>query len=275
MIKNFIKSSPYIYHPTKFIYLRLLNIVDMFRYVSFSIFKGAGIESYRKMQKKEYSNYTKTFDDAKNLCVGNFEVHEAYPYEEHLLQHFEGKSGVALDFACGIGRMMKRMLGHFDVVDGVDISEENLGHAETYLSGAGISKDKYSTFLSSGVGVNGLNKTYDFIFSTIALQHICVYEVRRKIFEDLFAALKTGGSCCFQMGFGWDNKTHWFDNNYVSRTTNGGGDVSIPNLDHLDAISKDFEKIGFKDVKYEFKVSPHPEHGDKYHPIWLFIHMNK
>ena len=130
MIKNFIKSSPYIYHPTKFIYLRLLNIVDMFRYVSFSIFKGAGIESYRKMQKKEYSNYTKTFDDAKNLCVGNFEVHEAYPYEEHLLQHFEGKSGVALDFACGIGRMMKRMLGHFDVVDGVDISEENLGHAE-------------------------------------------------------------------------------------------------------------------------------------------------
>tara|TARA_B110000967_G_C18886343_1_gene564222 strand:+ start:1387 stop:2115 length:729 start_codon:yes stop_codon:yes gene_type:complete len=241
----------------------------------FKIFKSAGIESYRKMQKKEYSNYTKTFSDAKNLCVGSFEVHEAYPYEEFLLQHFEGKRGVALDFACGVGRMMKRMLDHFDVVDGVDISEENLGYTESYLSDADISQDRYSTFLSGGVGVNGLNKTYDFIYSTIALQHICVYEVRRKIFEDLFVALKASGSCCFQLGFGWDNKTHWFDNNYVSRTTNGVGDVSIPNLDYLDAIRGDFEKIGFKDVKYEFKVSPHPEYGDKYHPIWLFIHMNK
>ena len=275
MIKSFIKSNPYLYNPTKFIYLRLLNVIDVFRYCFFGIFKDAGIASYSKMQKKEYAGYTKTFDDAKNLCVGNFEVHEEYPYEEYLLQHFEGKSRVALDFGCGVGRMMKRMLAHFDVVDGVDISRENLGHAKKYLSDAGIAQESYSTLLSSGVGVSGLNKTYDFIYSTIALQHICVFEVRKKICEDLFLALKTGGSCCFQMGFGWDNNTHWFDNNYVARTTNGAGDVSIPNSDHLDAITNDLKKIGFKDIKYEFKISPHPEHGDKYHPIWIFIHMKK
>ena len=51
--------------------------------------------------------------------------------------------------------------------------------------------------------------------------------------------------------------------------------MSIPNSDHLDAITNDFLKIGFKDIKYEFKISPHPEHGDKYHPIWIFIHMKK
>ena len=227
------------------------------------------------MQKKEYSRYTKSFDDSKDLCVGNFDVHEAYPYEEYLLQHYKGKSGVALDFACGMGRMMKRMLNHFDVVDGVDINEKNINYVVKYLSGAGISEQRYSTFVSNGYGVSGLDKSYDFIYSTIALQHICVYDVRRKIFEDLFAALKDGGSCCFQLGFGWNNNTHWFDNNYVSRTTNGAGDVSIPNSDHLDAIKNDFKKIGFKDIKYDFKISPHPEHGDKYHPIWIFIHMKK
>ena len=77
------------------------------------------------------------------------------------------------------------------------------------------------------------------------------------------------------MGFGWDNNTHWFDNNFSARTTNAGADVSVPDESHLPAIKNDFERIGYKDIEFEFKLSPHPELGSIYHPIWLFIHMSK
>ena len=152
VIKNILKKNRYLFIIIKFIYFKLLIIIDFFRYYFFKIFKDVGIESYRKMQKKEYANYTKTFEDAKNLCVGNFDVHEAYPYEEYLLEHFEGSQTIALDFACGMGRMMNRMMSHFDFVDGSDISSENLSYAKKYLSDLGVADERYSTFLSSGVG---------------------------------------------------------------------------------------------------------------------------
>lgn len=275
MIKDVIRSQPWLYKPLKPAYEIALRVIDIFRSLLFAIIPNAGIESYRKMQEQQYRNYTKTFDDSKNLCVGVFERHEAYPYETYLLEHFSGKHERALDFACGMGRMMKRMLSHFNVVDGVDLNKNNLDYAVKYLSESGIGSEKYTLHLSNGVGVNGLQQKYDFIYSTIALQHISVYSIRFKIFEDLFCLLKDGGRCCFQMGFAWDNGVHWFDNNFTARSTNAGADVTIPNSDHLDAITKDFELIGFKDIKYELKISPHPEFGNKYHPVWIFMHMKK
>lgn len=227
------------------------------------------------MQLTTYSKYTKTFSDSKNLCVGEFEAHQNYPYEKYLLEHFNGDSGTALDFACGMGRMMARMLTHFKTVDGVDLNQSNLDYADTYLHDLDINKKRYNLYLSNGIGVTGINKEYDFIYSTIALQHICVYEIRLAIFRDLFSYLKSGGSCCFQMGYGWDNGIHWFSNNFTARSTNAGSDVCIPNSDHLMLITQDFKSIGFRDIKYEFKVSPYPKFGNKYHPIWIFIHMRK
>lgn len=275
MSKAIINSNTFLRRLVSYPYFKLLSIFDIFRNFLFKFNKNTGIEFYNKMQKKEYLQYTNNLNESKDLCVGNFEVHENYPYEEYLLEHFRGKSISALDFACGMGRMMKRMLNHFDEVDGVDLSQENLDYASKYLTDGGISEGRFATFLSSGIGSSIINKKYDFIYSTIALQHICVYEIRRKIFEDLFFALNDNGSCCFQLGFGWDNYCHWFDNNYAARSTNGAGDVSIPNSDHLHGISNDFKEIGFKNIKYEFKISPHPEYGNTYHPIWVFIHMTK
>ena len=233
------------------------------------------MQSYQQMQQRAYASYTGNFDDSKNLCVGEFDAHQKYAYEEYLLEHFEGRHGIALDFACGMGRMMQRMQKHFEIVDGVDLSQNNLKLATSYLSECGVGNEKYSLFLSDGIGVKGINKKYDFIYSTIALQHISVHSIRTRIFKDLNSLLKDGGCCCFQMGYGWDNKIHWFDNNYVVRSTNAGCDVTIPNSNHLDAITKDFEAMGFKDIRYEFKISPHPQFGNSYHPIWIFIHMKK
>lgn len=275
MIKELVKKNIILHRILKPAYYFALLILDHLRQVWYSFFPNSGMESYKQMQKRAYASYTGNFEDSKNLCVGAFDAHQRYAYEDYLLEHFDGLNGTALDFACGMGRMMHRMQKHFEIVDGVDLSQNNLEFAKAYLSECGVSHEKYSLFLSDGIGVKGISKKYDFIYSTIALQHICVYSIRAQIFKDLYSLLKYGGCCCFQMGYGWDNKIHWFDNNYVARSTNAGCDVTIPNSNHLDAITKDFEAMGFKDIRYEFKISPHPEFGDNYHPIWIFIHMKK
>lgn len=275
MLKKLVKRNIVLYKILKPAYHSALKNIDYLRSLYFTIVPNRGIENYRKMQQQQYEGYTKNFNDSKNLCVGAFEAHQNYTYEDHLLEHFHGRHGIALDFACGMGRMMQRMLSHFEIVDGVDLNENNLNYAATYLTECGVGHEKYSLFLSDGIGIKGINKKYDFIYSTIALQHICVHSIRALIFKDLHSLLKDDGCCCFQMGFGWDNGIHWFDNHYVARSTNAGSDVTIPNSYHLDAITKDFESMGFKDIRYEFKISPHPQFGNRYHPIWIFMHMKK
>ena len=47
------------------------------------------------------------------------------------------------------------------------------------------------------VDLDKFEKKYDFIYSTIALQHICSHTIRTQIFKDLNKLLKEGGSCCF------------------------------------------------------------------------------
>jgi len=275
MLKQLVKKNNALYSILKQAQNLVLLAIDLSRHIFYTFSPKSGVASYQQMQQRVYANYTENFDDSKNLCVGNFDAHQKYAYEEYLLEHFEGQYGSALDFACGMGRMMLRMQKHFTSVDGVDLSQNNLKYAESYLLEHGVGHDHYTLFLSDGIGVKGINKMYDFIYSTIALQHICVHKIRTQIFKDLILLLKDGGSCCFQMGYGWDNKIHWFDNNYVARTTNAGCDVTIPNTSHLEVITEDFENMGFKDIRYEFKISPHPQYGNLYHPIWLFIHMKK
>jgi ubiquinone/menaquinone biosynthesis C-methylase UbiE len=272
-LKNSLKKNELLYKLLRNLYHIIIKIIDAIRSKWYSFFPGTGLKSYQNMQKNIYNNYTSNYEDAKHLCVGQFDKHQSYPYEEYLLEHYNGNKGIALDFACGIGRMVERMLNHFEIVDGVDLNKNNIDFAKKYLSENNIENDRFSLFQSDGIGVQGINKKYDFIYSTIALQHICSHKIRTLIFKDLNKLLKEDGSCCFQMGFGWDNGINWFDNNYAARTTNAGSDITIPNSDHLNAITKDFEIMGFKDIRYEFKISPHPELGNTYHPIWIFIHM--
>jgi len=235
-----------------------------------------GVRRYNRMQVKAYTNYTMTYDDAIHRCVGRFEEHERYPYEKYLLDKYEGNIDIALDFGCGIGRMMNRMLHHAQFVHGVDISEKNLQYAHRYLLSHGWPENRFRLFQSNGLGCNiDSGVFYDFIYSTIVLQHIAVHKIRYQIISDMFSMLKEGGICSIQMGFGWDNGTHWFDNAYGARSTNAGHDVSIPNETHLDSITKDLIGIGFSSIEYVKNISPHQGCGLDYHPEWLFIHMRK
>lgn len=273
-LKVYIQQS-FLYPVLRPIYKALEKIYDICRLIVFKFIPSLGMNSYNSMQKQQYKTYTESFAKSAEICVGEFEAHETYPYEQYLLEHYSGERGIALDFACGMGRMMNRFSTIFQTVDGVDLSSANVSYADRYLKENGNSSEKFNLYQSSGMGVEiGKTEHYDFIYSTIALQHICVYDIRLNIFKDLFTLLKPGGSCCFQMGFGWDNGIHWFSNNFTARSTNSGADVSIPHDSHLESIREDFEKIGFKSIKFVKKLSPHPT-GNNYHPIWLFIHMEK
>lgn len=234
--------------------------------------KEYALRQYNKMQKRVYAGATMSFQDAKDLCVACFDDHEKYPYEKHLLEKFDGKLKYALDFGCGMGRMMNRMLHHFEFVHGIDLMESNLKYASRYLLEHGWPEKNFCLFQSDGLGCkvqNGIE--YDFIYSTICLQHIPVYEIRRKIISDIFSITKKGGQCCLQMVFGLDNGTYWFDNVYGAYSTNGGHDVSIPDETHLDLIRKDLIGIGFSSVEFTQRESPHED----FQVRWLFIHLRK
>lgn len=228
-------------------------------------------EAYAQMQIAAYNEYSNTFEKAKKECVGWWEAHEKYPYENYLLARYDGPKTKALDFGCGVGRMIKRMSKIFDSVDGIDLSKNNLEHSKQYL-GEGYTGE---LFLANGISCN-IQKSnhYDFIYSTICIQHICVHETRHQILKDFFRLLKNGGQVCIQVGYGWDNGTHWEHNIYDAKGTNSAHDFSIPDVSHFSRIQEDLIKIGFSNIVFNVRESPHPELKD-YHPNWLFIYMEK
>lgn len=224
---------------------------------------------YLKMQKQTYEGYLTNENSVRELCVGNWKAHEAYPYEELLLKNFYGTREVALDFGCGPGRMIKRMLKEFLFVDGADFIEEHFEHARNYLS----KNDERVDFIKTDGLSAKIPEKYNFIYSTICLQHIACYEIRSQIIQDLSSALYDNGQMVLQMGYGYNTGVGWFDNQYSARYTNGGLDVSITK-DNINSVVEDLEKCTNLRVKYELHPSPHPK-LKFYHPNWIFFYMDK
>lgn len=183
-----------------------------------------------------------------------------------------GKS--ALDFACGKGRNIENLWSlseHFASIDGCDISATNIEAC----------KKRFTDTAGRFVTTNGLNVTpletssYDFVMSTIALQHIPVYDIRRSIISDILRVMKPNAVFSFQMGCGTtlDNPnggllSAYFENNYEASGTNSIHDVQI--IDPGDLVS-DLQNIGFVDVTYEIR----PSFSDKIHENWIYIKCRK
>jgi SAM-dependent methyltransferase len=110
---------------------------------------------------------------------------------------------------------------------------------------------------------------YDFIMSTIALQHIPVYVVRRKILEHMARTLKKGGILSIQMGYGeiHPNADTYYTNAFYATTTNSGHDVKVTDPNQL---IKDFEEIGLSDIKTVIR----PSFSDG-HQYWIFAQGTK
>jgi SAM-dependent methyltransferase len=228
---------------------------------------------YIAMQKQEYellaaADAVKPGDIDGDYVVGSWREHDAWPdYETFLMREVPpDASWTAIEYGCGPGRNIRRWSARFARIDGVDISAKNLENARVFLKDLPAEKAP-RLFVTQGMDCGEAPKgAYDFAFSTICLQHICVHTVRFSILRSLFECLKPGGRLSVQMGYGVPspNTVPYLADHVQAHDTNRLCDVAIASPDEPKA---DLEKIGFTDFEYWLRpVGP----GDC-HPQWIFF----
>jgi ubiquinone/menaquinone biosynthesis C-methylase UbiE len=228
---------------------------------------------YTKMQQNHYDTAAKQWDvNHRDPVVGGFDAHNEWADYDNFL--FKGISNtqdkVALDFGCGPGRNIAKFANQFSKIDGTDISQINLDNAAKWATHNSLPFQP-TLYKADGVGIPSVpTNTYDVVFSTICIQHICVHEIRLNLFKEFNRVLKDNGSIAIQMGFGKLNKpgVSYYANYYEALTTNGWCDVQIDNVEQLKA---DIELAGFHGFDYDIRpVGP----GDL-HSNWIFFRANK
>lgn len=164
-------------------------------------------EQYTRMQREHYEDPSISSED----IVGNYAWHEAFPYETLLLhEHGDLRHPVvaerdrrrALDFGCGPGRMIPRMSRLFGQVDGVDISARLLADARTLVPA------QTELWQTNGRDLGGAPVgAYDFVYCTVSLHHIPVWEIRMEILRHIWGSLRVGGcvtlQLCFHPNYPW------------------------------------------------------------------------
>jgi SAM-dependent methyltransferase len=143
---------------------------------------------------------------------------------------WDNKNG--LDFGCGQGRNIINIksLCNFKTVDGVDISKSNILYLRKNLE----SKDS-RFFLNNGLDLREIpDNYYDFVISTIVLQHIPSFTIRDGILRELYRVMANNSIISIQMGFGQsetyiqdNNLTNYYDEFFNAKGTNGTNDVRI------------------------------------------------
>lgn len=177
---------------------------------------------------------------------------------------------VGLDFACGCGRNVFNLVNRFKRMDGVDISPELIKTCISNRNGLNMDETKAMFYACNGVSLDIFNdNTYDFIMSTIALQHICVYSIRFNYFKEFLRILKPGGLLSFQMGFGLGHPIarDYHEDYYQATGTNSSCDVRVMDPSY---IVDDLTKLGFKNITYTISNS-----FDDSHRQWIFVKAYK
>jgi ubiquinone/menaquinone biosynthesis C-methylase UbiE len=223
---------------------------------------------YIKMQKDFYEAETPRMSEV------NHRHHDANPDYWNILlgplSEGDWTNKKVLDFGCGCGRNVMNMLGRFNVKEahGCDISRSNIEYCKTLLTSQNYKNFKF--FVTNGNDLGSAEDNhYDYIMSTIVLQHICVYSVRRKILESMYKALAPNGIVSIQMGYGVDhpNAEEYYVDAVHATSTNSGHDVKVTNASQL---IKDFEEIGFENIE----TSIRPSFSDG-HNQWIFVKATK
>ena len=186
-------------------------------------------------------------------------------YNPYNVNDYTDKMG--LDFGCGCGRNILSIANRFKRFDGVDISSNLIDRTRDNLNEANIKNSEL--YVCNGTDLDIIDdEQYDFIMSTIVMQHICVYDIRYSYLKEFYRILKTGGLLSFQMGYGRGHgKVEYHENFYDATETNGRCDVIV---DNPEQITTDLEKIGFTDISYQIRSS----FSDK-HPQWIFVKAKK
>ncbi len=205
--------------------------------------------SYTVMQKAFYES------EATNMAIENHRGHDANPDYYGLLlsdiiQEPDRWVGTnALDFGCGAGRNIDNLLRlvKWNSVSGCDIAQANIENARRLLDAKG--HRDFRLYVTLGVGLDSVLKEhrdfYDFVMSTLVLQHIAVWEIRHVIFQDILQAMRPGGLFSFQMAM--NGPARYDENAWGARNTNGGYDVGVSRVADL---RDELLSIGFRDFRY-------------------------
>ncbi len=116
-----------------------------------------------------------------------------YLSEQHIDIH---RSGAALDFGCGVGRLSRALAGTFSRVTGLDASDGMINLAREYHSGE-KSPVRFVCHDRPDLSLFG-DHTFDFIMAVLVLQHIPVEEGLHYLGE-LGRVLKPGGILVLQV----------------------------------------------------------------------------
>ena len=210
------------------------------------------------------------------------------------------KNKVGLDFGCGRGRNVMNLsrLAKWKRLDGVDVSEGNiksckerfgLNFSSSSISSTPILDMPPPTFFfyeNNGFDLRELkDNEYDFVMSTIVLQHTPVHFIRNNLLKEIFRVTKSGGIFSFQIGgaidrwssSGQPNKDivngvidNYYDNDWSNEKTNGnGGDVYINHP--KETIVPELKEIGFIDITTETNKA----WMDANHTAWHYIRCIK
>lgn len=98
----------------------------------------------------------------------------------------------ALDFGCGVGRILLPLASHATHAVGIDVSRSMLEEARINCERQGVQNTQLVQLSESESGFPSLDGTFDFIHSYIVFQHI---PTRRGVdlLRDLMAHLSPGG----------------------------------------------------------------------------------
>jgi len=227
---------------------------------------------YTVMQQSQYDeNASHWTTEDRDHVVGSFDAHNKWTdYDVYLFKGIETKNRIALDFACGPGRNIVKFSNRFKRIDGVDISNTNLANAKIWCEANKVASMP-QLIKNNGTDLADIaNDTYDMVFSTIAMQHICVHEIRLNLFKEFYRILKPSGYICIQMGFGTRHQgsVGYYENFYDAQHTNGGKDTRIENPDH---VKQDLISIGFSHFDFDIRpVGPSDSHSN-----WIFFRSIK
>jgi ubiquinone/menaquinone biosynthesis C-methylase UbiE len=227
-------------------------------------------DDYTLMQKTFYERETDI------MSIENHGLHNDNPdYWNILLKPLtsgDWSDKLVLDFGCGCGRNVQNILNRFVVKEahGCDISSNNVHHCEKITPTLTGGKTNFRFVTVDGQSLQPLpSNTYSLIISTIVLQHICVYSIRKSILADMARCLVSGGMISLQMGYGMGHP-NGFDYYHNANNVQGTNSLFDTRVTDPNQIKNDLLELGFVDFDY---VISHP--WSDTHENWIYFTAKK
>lgn len=152
----------------------------------------------------------------------------------------------ALDFGCGCGRNIKNLcsLTDWKNAHGCDISKYNAEFSENFAKKYNDKNSIIVAWENDGTSINSVDGSfpsikYDFVMTTVVLEHIPSYTIRKMIFQSVYDNLEDGGLFSFSvsnLGTAVDYHVDHYKFPMNSRCNNP------------EELRKDLEEIGYKDI---------------------------